>query len=351
MKDITVSIVVPIFNVEKYLEDCVKSLINQTYTNLEIILVDDGSTDESSEICDKYAKQDNRIRVIHKENGGPASARESGIDSATGEYLMIVDGDDWLDSTTVEDCLSAMLSDERCECVMFSYVKEYPGSSVVVHVIEGDKSYYGDEAEDKVYRRLFGLVGDELAHPERLAAMGSCCMKLYKTEIAKRGRYYHTSEVGSAEDALFCMYALHGVGGFIYIDKPYYHYRKTDNSLTATYRPRLRQQWNRLYDIMEGIITEKCLPEKYREAHSNYIALNVIGAGMNEFSDKSVGFWAKKKRVKTLLSDDRINTALKRLDTSKMPMKWKLFMCFARHKMAFMLSILYCVIKSLKKKG
>lgn len=346
-----VSIVVPIYNVEKYLDDCVKSLIGQSYENLEIILVDDGSIDASSKICDDYANRDERVRVIHKENGGPSSSREFGINAATGDYLMIVDGDDWIDEETVETCLSAMLSDERCECVMFSYVKEYPESSVPVHVIDGDRAYYGEEAEDKVYRRLFGLVGDELAHPERLAAIGSCCMKLYKTEIARRGKYYHTNEVGSAEDALFCMHALHGVGGFVYIDKPFYHYRKTGTSLSTTYRPRLREQWNRLYDIMEEIICKKELPPKYHEAHSNYIALNVIGAGLNEFSNKSAGFWKRKDRIKEYLSDERVHSALVKLDKSKMPVKWKLFMFFAKHKMAFMLSLMYGVIQILKKKG
>lgn len=346
----TVSIVVPIFNVEKYLDDCVESLIEQTYENLEIILVDDGSFDGSAQKCDKYAEKDSRVKVIHKKNGGLSSSRECGINAATGEYLMIVDGDDWIDKETVEICLNAMFSDSRCGCVMFSYVKEYPGSSVPVHVIDGDKTYYGDEAEDKVYRRLFGLVGEELAHPERLATMGSCCMKLYKTELAKRGKYYHTNEVGSAEDALFCMHALHGVEGFIYVDKPMYHYRKTENSLTATYRPRLREQWGKLYDIMAEIIAEKNLPPQYSEAHSNYIALNVIGAGLNEFSNRSTGFWKKKKKIKEYLLDERIHKALVTLDTSKMPVKWKVFMFCAKHKMSFMLCILFGVINILKKR-
>ena len=351
MCDKTVSIVVPIFNVEKYLDDCVKSLIDQTYTKLEIILVDDGSTDASSKICDKYAEQDDRVKVIHKENGGLSSSRECGINAATGDYLMIVDGDDWLDCDTVENCILVMHSDSRCECVMFSYVKEYPESCIPVHVIDGDQSYYGDEAEDKVYRRLFGLVGEELSHPERLAAMGSCCMKLYKTEIARRGKYYHTNEVGSAEDVLFCMHALYGVKGFVYIDKPFYHYRKTRTSLSATYRPRLREQWNRLYDIMAEIIEEKKLSDKYKEAHSNYIALNIIGAGLNEFSNKSASFWKRKKRIKQYLSDERVHNALVALDRSKMPLKWKIFMFFARHKMAFMLYTMFLAIQVLKKKG
>ncbi|PWM78597.1 MAG: glycosyl transferase family 2 [Phascolarctobacterium sp.] len=90
------SVIVPVYNVEKYLKKCIESLLNQTYKNLEIILVDDGSTDSSGEICDEYAAMDNRIKVIHKENGGLSSARNAGIDISTGNYIGFVDGDDYI---------------------------------------------------------------------------------------------------------------------------------------------------------------------------------------------------------------------------------------------------------------
>lgn len=347
----SVSIIVPVYNVEKYIGECVESLLNQSYENLEIILVDDGSTDSSGNICDKYAEDDKRIKVIHKPNGGLSSSREAGIFSASGDYCMIVDSDDWIDKETVSECVERMGATDGCECVLFSYVKEYPGASIPVHIFEGDQTFFGKDGEDKVYRRLFGLVDDELSHPELLAPVGSCCMKLYRTEDARRGRYYHTNEVGSAEDALFNMYALHGVRNYIYIDKPYYHYRKTETSLTATYRPRLREQWNRLYDIIEGIIDEKNLGEKYKAAFSNYIALNVIGAGMNEFSCKERGFFGKRRKVKEYLKDERVRCALSNLDVKKMPLKWRTFMFFARHRCAFMLTFMFLAIRIMKKKG
>lgn len=351
MENIKVSVVVPIYNVESYIVQCADSIINQTYGNIEILLIDDGSTDSSGAICDEYAEKDARVKAIHKVNGGLSSSRECGISAATGDYIMILDGDDWLDTEAIEECVKRVEANPEIECVMFSYVKEYPESSVITHVLDGDAEFYGDDAEDKIYRRLFGLIGEELAHPERLAGVGSCCMKLYKSELAKRGRYYSTSEVGSAEDALFNMYALHGIKGFAYIDKPYYHYRKTNTSITATYRPRLREQWGRLYDIMGEIIEEKGLSQKYSEALSNYIALNTIGAGLNEFSNKDTGFFGRKKKIKEYLKDERVHGALVRLDTSKMPLKWKAFMLFAKRRCAFMLTVMFSAIGILKKKG
>ena len=94
--DSLISIIVPIYNVEKYLCECIESLINQTYTNLEIILVDDGSTDSSSAICDEYALKDERIVVIHNQNGGVSRARNAGLDIMTGEYVLLADSDDYM---------------------------------------------------------------------------------------------------------------------------------------------------------------------------------------------------------------------------------------------------------------
>ena len=103
-----ISVIVSIYNIEKYIQRAVESICAQTYSNLEIILVDDGSTDSSGRICDEYAKKDNRIRVIHKKNGGLSSARNEGIKAATGEYIAFVDGDDWVDKSMYEDMLKAM---------------------------------------------------------------------------------------------------------------------------------------------------------------------------------------------------------------------------------------------------
>lgn len=103
-----VSIIVPVYNVEKYIHQCVDSIINQTYKNIEIILVDDGSPDNCGKICDEYAQKDNRVKVIHKENGGLSDARNYGIDVATGDWLMFVDSDDWLHNHTVEKLHNAV---------------------------------------------------------------------------------------------------------------------------------------------------------------------------------------------------------------------------------------------------
>ena len=121
MKNLLVSVIVPIYNVEKYLRKCVDSILNQTYKNLEIILVDDGSPDNCGNICDEYALSDSRIRIIHKKNGGLSDARNAGLDIARGNYILFVDSDDYIDETMVEKLYEA-LEKEKAEMSLCSFV-------------------------------------------------------------------------------------------------------------------------------------------------------------------------------------------------------------------------------------
>ena len=108
MEQTVISVIVPIYKVEQYLRQCVDSILNQTHSALEVILVDDGSPDGSGKICDEYAARDSRVRVIHKKNGGLSDARNAGIDIARGDYIAFVDSDDWLEPDTYESMLAAM---------------------------------------------------------------------------------------------------------------------------------------------------------------------------------------------------------------------------------------------------
>ena len=110
---ILVSIIVPVYNVEKYLERCIDSLVNQTLKDIEIILVDDGSTDDSGNICDKYAKKDKRIKVIHKENGGLSDARNIGLSIANGRYLQFVDSDDFIHKQMIEILYNTIINNNE----------------------------------------------------------------------------------------------------------------------------------------------------------------------------------------------------------------------------------------------
>ena len=350
MEEKRVSIIVPVYNVEKYINACVDSLVNQTYKNLEIILVDDGSTDNSGSICDDYAKKDSRVKVIHKENGGASSSRKMGIESSTGDYIVTLDSDDWIDLETVEVCINKTEEYVDTDCVMFSYKREYDTKSFETHIFDGDKVFIGADAEDLVYRRLFGLIGDELASPEKADSVVPCCMKLYKREFALKGKYVNVKLIGSADDTIFNMYALHGAKKIVYVDKCFYHYRKQGGTVTTTYRPNLVEQWNNLFNMMGEIIKEKNLPQKYEKALSNRIALSIVGIGTNEFCAIDKSFHKKVKSIKNYLKSERYKNAIQKIETKNMPLKWKVFMFFAKHKNAFMISIMIKLILKLKSK-
>ncbi len=346
-----VSVIVPIYNVEKYLDQCIKSLVKQTYSNLEIILVDDGSEDASSTICDKFADQDKRIKVIHKLNGGPSSSREAGIAAITGEYAMFVDGDDWIDNDTIEVCLKYIDIYPELQCILFSYIKEYPGNSIPVQVMDSSGYFEGKKAKDKIYRRLFGLSPEEMNHPERMHNIESCCMKLYRTSFIKKGKFFDTKKVGSSEDALFNMYALYKIDKAYYIDKNFYHYRKLPQSLTNSYRPRLVTQWGLLFDTMEGIIKEKELEQEYTVALNNRIALSIFGIGINELGNSSVGVFGHIKNIQTYINSTRYVNAIEKLEITKMPVVWKVFMLSCKWKLSVCIYVILVVMTYLKKRA
>ena len=124
-----ISVIVPVYNVENYLAKCLDSIVNQTYKNLEIIIVDDGSTDSSPSICDTYKEKDKRIKVIHKENGGLSSARNVGLKHATGDFIAFVDSDDWIDLSMYEKLLTKQ-KEKDYDMVFCRYFKVYPGEEI-----------------------------------------------------------------------------------------------------------------------------------------------------------------------------------------------------------------------------
>lgn len=151
MKKDLVSVIVPIYKVEKYLRQCLDSIINQTYKNLEIILVDDGSPDNCPKICDEYARKDDRIKVIHKENGGLSSARNAGLDICKGEYISFIDSDDYIDSHFFSSLVSKAQS-ENADIVQCDFVDFFDGDNDFNAVISSnDKVYSNLEMQKKIF--------------------------------------------------------------------------------------------------------------------------------------------------------------------------------------------------------
>ena len=350
-QDCKVSIVVPAYNVEDYIEKCVASLLNQSYTNLEILLVDDGSTDSTSRLCDGFATFDSRVKVVHKANGGPSSAREAGITASTGDYLMIVDGDDWVDLDTVEQCVSVVLRYSNIDVVIFSYMREWQNSSFPTPVLRREGLYPSHEFRSLIYKRLFGPTGEALRYPEAANRLDTCCVKFYKIEVARKGRYYDTQLVGSSEDALFNMHALAGCSSAYYLDRPMYHYRKGISSLSNNYRPNLTKQWENLFCEIERIIKIYDLGDEFQEALYGRVALSILGIGLNEIADKSSSRRVHIRRVSDYLCSSRYQSAIERFDLNRLPLAWRIFIGSAKHQngiLTYMALAAICYLKGKK---
>lgn len=212
-----VSIIVPIYNVEKYLNECIKSLVSQTYPNVEIILVDDGSSDRSSKICDEWGLRDSRIKVIHKTNGGLSDARNAGLEIAEGRYLMFVDSDDFVDSSIVSELYNSIKeTDSEIACGgVYSYkdgeVKELFKRKIV------DNTVYSGMNRLKA---LLNTVTD-------CAVWG----KLYKKEVIGNHRFIKDRY---NEDVIFLFDIYLNCDKIVYKSRPLYYYRITYGSITNT---------------------------------------------------------------------------------------------------------------------
>ena len=180
-----VSVIVPVYNVEKYLERCIESLINQTFDDIEIIALNNGSTDKSLDILNYYAHKDKRIRVINNKNIGVSKSRNIGIEEAKGEYIVFVDSDDWIDSNMIY-ILYDTISDNNCDLVMCTYIREFSNhSKEKVFKLPEVNLYVHDEVKNELLRRLVGPIEEELANPEYLDALGTVWAKMYNASILK----------------------------------------------------------------------------------------------------------------------------------------------------------------------
>ena len=223
MEQKKLSVVVPIYNVAEYLPECIESIQKQTYKNLEIILIDDGSTDHSGRICDEYAKTDGRIHVIHQDNRGQMRAREVGIMAATGTYLTFVDGDDWIDPDMYSALIPCM---EGSDLVSSGFLKEEKSGHLIKKTDIFDEGLYVGERLDIVLSHfLFDFEKDRLASIQPVV-----CTKIFRTELIKQIDFYTAFPISFSEDlVLLSQYILKCQSVYFY-SKCHYHYRYRESS-------------------------------------------------------------------------------------------------------------------------
>lgn len=347
--DSLISIIVPVYNTENYLEKCLLSLVNQTYKNIEIIIVDDGSPDNSMNIIQKFVLADNRVKVISQKNQGLSGARNTGMNNTNGDYIMFIDSDDWIEIDTCEKAINAS-EKYNADVVFWSYIKEFSNSQKDNYLFDKTEIIWSEKNINQLSRRMVGLVGDELANPQSIDNLVTAWGKLYKKSVIGDVRFTDTKIIGT-EDALFNIEVFLGINSAVYIPDLLSHYRKdNESSLTHNYKKKLVSRWREMYSRIKFLLDRNDMSREYYDALKNRICFGLIGLGINLAEDKKMSFKEKKKEIYNILSMKHYQIALKDLDFSYLPIQWKVFFKLAKNNNALLLLWLLEIMDYLRKK-
>lgn len=235
-----VSIIVPVYNVKEYLEKCINSILNQTYENLEIIIVDDGSTDGSSDICDQFLEKDNRVFVIHKENGGVVSARQAGIEKAKGEYAIVIDSDDWIEPIMISELYTIAVENEADIVTSGCYRESDNTYGIITDGIK--EGIYSGNNREFLYRNMFCCENSD-----KLGIRASMATKLIRLSLLKKIHSKITNRICYSEDlavsSVCCVYAE----TIVITHRTYYHYVMRTGSTTFSIIPYYFKDINNSY--------------------------------------------------------------------------------------------------------
>ena len=311
-----ISIIVPVYNGAEFLRPCIDSILGQTFPDLEVILVDDGSTDESPAICDRYAAQDNRVICIHQENAGAAAARNCGLKASTGKYIAFVDSDDWIDQDMYETMVSAA-EERNCDLVICDCLKESEaGSCIYTHELPG--GYYNRDAMVSHYFPQL-LMPDSMEYPVTI----SNWLLLIRREIIEENRLSFPEGMRFSEDLLFGSEVGYYAQSMTYL-KGYtpYHYRQNPASVTHT---AFKDKWPLLLELYRRI--RKSFQEKADFDFTPQIQrcmLFFVYMAMNQRLAAKLPLKQFFREARAVLDHPEVREALVPIQIGQLNISWKL---------------------------
>ena len=288
MNSVKVSVIVPVYNVSRYLENCVNSITDQDFTDFEIILVDDCSPDNSGEICDRLAKEDGRIRVIHKEkNGGISEARKTGLQAANGEWILFVDSDDRIEPGMLSYLLAR--ADDCTDIVIFGVNFRHENKA-------GAEKYVNRVSPDDAEYQTPSEIGNLIAELDRLAILPYMWNKLYSADLLRKSEADFT-RLQIMEDFYYNIQVLPNANRIVTVSKPFYNYRKTPGeTLSSAYNPKFFELSKKRFlserEALEktGATTDNNMQIIYTSFVKHIITCIISDAG------KKAGFSKKQRR-------------------------------------------------------
>lgn len=308
VRNALVSVVVPIYNVEKYLDRCLSSIVNQSYRNLEIILVDDGSPDRCPQMCEAWAQRDERIKVVHKINAGLGMARNTGIEHASGDYICFYDSDDYIAPQTIEKAL-ALAEEKEAQVVVYGMqTVDKDGNVVRTMVPQAPKSVYrGEEVRTVFLPDLIDNRHDQATVRDLCFSAWSC---LYSMELVRACQWQFVSErTLISEDSYSLIWLYQHVDAVAILPEACYYYCENAASLTHTYREDRYGKFAYFY--------EECM-KLVRELHySRQVEISVSGlhisfsiAAMKQIAAADADNAGKRALLRQILQDEALQRAL-----------------------------------------
>lgn len=328
-----VSIIVPIYKVpEKYLRRCIESLIKQTYEKIEIMLVDDGSPDNCGAICDEYAEKESKIKVIHQENKGLCGARNAGVKQATSEWIMFVDGDDWVESNMCEELIKAV--QENVDIICCGMIKDYETKKIYYEydsVYEDGKVY--STKEELIYMRkmLLNFNGNN-----------ACAVaKLIKRQLIQEYNIYHNKELKQGAEALeFNLRLFEKAKAIKFIKKHLYHYIYNDESISMKHSEANHYMvlncFKKIYETIEGQ-DQEIIDWFYNRLL--YVIITTAISGYFSPANQE-DYQTKKTKYEKYLEDEMLQKALSMNKTKGLSKQRKIILWLVKHKCYHMILVL-----------
>lgn len=346
MREILISVVLPIYNVEKYLNRCVESIVNQTYSNLEIIMVDDGSKDSCASLCDEWALKDRRIKVIHKENAGLGMARNTGIDNATGDYICFFDSDDYIELDALEILYEEVMEHSPDLLLFGHYDIDRNGnvSNTIVPSTNGTKFFQVNIINEILPDLL--RQGNSAAIAKNLWMSAWSC--LYSMEMIRKTGWRFISEREIISEDVYSLLELFPlVNSLSIIEKPLYNYCENAASLTHTFRNDRVSKILYFYTCSK----KKCEELKYNEDIFKALAYPFIAniiAAQKMILKSDLDAKEKKEKLKDIINDAEVQEGLNLMELEKESFKRKLLLLAMRKKKVLFVNLLLSLNELLK---
>ena len=344
------SVIVPVYNAEKYLEKCINSIINQTYRDFEVLLINDGSTDSSGSICDKFSEADDRIRVLHTKNKGVSSARNKGLNEATGQWVTFVDSDDWLELNTFQWAMN-IIENNDTDLLGWNHYTSYQDKQSISKMIQ--PKWIKKEGKELYILQLDIMYPnyDLITNNINVGNIRSCWGKLFNRKIIEENNIEFSEELVIAEDALFCMEYLNHINKAVIANEYLYHYRLLDNSADRKYRKNLNEVNTCIMDMFYTFFKDKVINDGFMTCYMG-LGYDCLCKSLLYYflaMENKKNIIMKIKELKKLLKTDQYKKAFKPKINKLFSKKEKLIMWLAKHECAISLYVITFVKESISK--